>query len=183
MKLEDGLYFSPNYAFKEIKWNDKEKLITAFEDRIRGFYLEPIKLLLGKENAFGAGVICITTIDCLAKFEYKSKERDNRIEQWFRENTKFNSKDYSKIFYKNFRCGLVHEGRIKEGSYFWIDENITIVKEEGIMAINPKYLYDEIINYLKKYIDKLQKNEEKEFENFKFILDEDFKEEIKCTSE
>jgi hypothetical protein len=41
MKIGDILYFSPNYKFNQIDWDNKEDLINAFKNRVDVFYLNP----------------------------------------------------------------------------------------------------------------------------------------------
>ena len=66
MKKVDGmLYFSPQYKFSDLRWDDKENLINAFRDRVRGFYLEPALKLNHEKFGFATGALCITTVDFL----------------------------------------------------------------------------------------------------------------------
>lgn len=54
----------------DIEWNNQEKIIDAFQDRINGFYFKPASVLNKNKQAFAAGVICITIIDLLTKFDH-----------------------------------------------------------------------------------------------------------------
>ncbi len=69
MKIGEMLYFSPKYKFSDLKWDDKKTLIEAFKDRVRGFYLEPARQLNDAKKGFATGVLCVTTIDFLARIE------------------------------------------------------------------------------------------------------------------
>lgn len=173
MRVKDELYFAPKVKFEDINWGDKGKLIEAFEDRIKGFYLDPIKLLLCANHPFAAGVICITTIDCLGRLNY-GKDEKKRVKKWA-ENylTEFkNNPENAEIFNNDFRNGLVHEGRIKNGSYFSFEIK-KIVFDGKSIGVNPKYLYGTIKTYFNEYIDKINK-ENKAFKNFKEMLNNDF---------
>ncbi|GAI66468.1 unnamed protein product, partial [marine sediment metagenome] len=55
--------------------NDKEGLLEAFEDRVRGFYLRPTKLLNKEEKGFACGIILLSAIDFLARTRYGKKIR------------------------------------------------------------------------------------------------------------
>lgn len=57
MRTKDGLFFSPNYRFFDIGWNNQEKIIDAFQDRINGFYFKPARVLNQNQQAFAAGLV------------------------------------------------------------------------------------------------------------------------------
>lgn len=70
MREEDKLHFSPKYIFADIDFDNKEKLIDAFNDRVYGFYLNPAKLLDNNRLGFACGLMCAATIDFLARLIY-----------------------------------------------------------------------------------------------------------------
>ena len=115
MRHEDVLYFSPKYKFTDLNFDDKDELLSMFKDRVCGFYLKPARDLCKNKHAFAAGVICSSAIDFLAKIKShdpteKTNTKANFI-AWLRENAP--SLDPEK-FYKNFRSGLIHEGKIND---------------------------------------------------------------------
>ena len=69
MKIGEILYFSPNYKFWDFIWDEKENLIDAFKDRVKGFYIQPAEKLSKDKKGFAAGFLCIPTIDFLAKID------------------------------------------------------------------------------------------------------------------
>lgn len=187
------LYFSPKYTFEEVKTfidrNDKDKLIKAFEDRVYGFYLNPAKKLneIASETennvgfSFSVILICSAMVDFLGLIltgEDNSKERfriwlESNIPE-FKTHTGLASK-----FYDWYRCGLVHEGRIKSGAQvsYKYDELIYFENEKYI-KINPNKLLSEIEKAFEKYICKLRENDE-EFERLKTLLYKKFVEEFR----
>lgn len=46
MRIEDGIYFSPNVKYYDVDFNHPEELVEAFRDRIKQYYIEPIKNLI-----------------------------------------------------------------------------------------------------------------------------------------
>ena len=191
MKIGEILYFSPRYKFIDIDWNDKERLLEAFQDRILGFFLDPAKNLNEKKFAFASGILCVTTIDCLARIETGLNATGKRIKNWLESNIKeFNQPDpdnpsqsIAYRFYKEFRNGLVHEGHITNAGQFSYDSDKLIhfySKKSGkkVMIINPELLLNEIQNSFDKYFEKLQKDESA-FESFKKNIINIFKDDIK----
>lgn len=87
-------------------------MIEAFEDRVNGFYLKPIEEFNKIGYGFASGIICVTTIDFLARIAIGSDKVGERLRVWLKDNISAND-DLANRFSKDFRNGLVHEGRIK----------------------------------------------------------------------
>jgi len=166
MRVGDILYFSPERKFVDLKWDDKKNLISAFIDRVNGFYLEPAEKLNEYKKGFATGVLCATTTDFLARIAIDDVEKriakwlDNNIEE-FREADPGNSKKTpADRFYEDFRCGLVHEGRIKEAGQFSYHFKKKLVKvEEGIIIVNPGLLLKAIKKQFRKYMSQVERDE------------------------
>ena len=186
MKIDEILYFSPNYKYSELNWDDKEKMIEAFRDRVKGFYIQPAEQLNKDKKGFATGVLCITTIDFLAKFFYNNDA--NRMKKWLKKNIKeFKEVDPNHInrtladrFYDEFRNGLIHEGRIKNVGQFSYDFPGIIEVEEGVMIVNPDKLICKINTIFDNFIIKVKECESL-FLQFNESLRKDFKKEIEYT--
>lgn len=180
MKVGDILYFSPNYKFNQIDWDNKEELIKAFKDRVDGFYLNPADDLNKKEYGFVAGLVCVTTIDFIARISVGGKV-GYRFKKWLCKNIPhFNKKDpnnsnktLAKRFYDEFRNGLVHEGRIKDCGQFSYEFKDTISVNDGVMLINPEILLKDIKKAFEEYIREVKENQEA-FGKLKEALKRDF---------
>jgi hypothetical protein len=190
MIIGDIPYFSKNYQFTNLKWDDKDNLLKAFQDRVSEFYIEPIKKLNKGKKAFAAGVLCMATIDFLARIETSLDNVKERFRYWVENNIKefYTSKPDTPLqkfvdrFYEDFRNGLVHEGRIKNAGQFSYDDDVLVKFDEvnglnPMMIINPKSLQEAISKSFKKYIDKVQ-TEESIFQAFKCALMRDFQLEV-----
>jgi len=185
VKVDEILYFSPTYKYSDINWDDRDNLIKAFKDRLEGFYFKPAKELNRSEHSFAAGVICVTTIDSLARIETGSDLVGERYELWLKSNIKqfdeVNPDDLSQTlacrFYKEFRNGLVHEGRIKNAGQFSCCCDKLITLEQTVMIINPHHLLKSIKNSFSIYIEDLEKDVTK-FEKFKRVLKQDFQKDV-----
>ena len=179
MKMEEILYFSPNFKYIDLNWDDRDNLIRAFRDRVEGYYLEPAKCLNQCKYSFAAGAICLITIDFLARIETGLDSVGERFKVWVKRYIKdlndedISLNDFASRLYEEFRNGLVHEGRIKKASQFSDNFNKLVEIEGLIMIINPKYLLKEIIRSFKEYISKL-KTEKSKFDMFKKNLNKDF---------
>jgi len=185
MRVGDILYFSPKYKFSVLNWDDKKILIDAFKDRVEGFYIKPIKKLNGDENVFAAGVLCVTTIDFLARITIGANTVGERIEQWFGKwITEFSQKDpdnqnitLGKRFCKEFRNGLVHEGRIKNCGQFSNNFSELIHMEDKIMVINSVLLLEAIKTSFETYMDNVE-NDTSPFHIFRCALIRDFGDDV-----
>ena len=185
MRLGDILYFSPKYKFSVLNWDDEKILIDAFKDRVEGFYIKPIKKLNDDENVFAAGVLCLTTIDFLARITIEANTVGERIERWLKKYiTEFNQNDPNDRsrtralrFYEEFRNGLVHEGRIKNCGQFSDNFSELIHMEDTIMVINTVLLLKAIKTSFETYMDNVE-NDTTLFNQFRCALIRDFGDDV-----
>jgi len=185
MRTKDCIYFSPEYQFIKLKWDNKETLIAAFEDRINGFYFEPAEKLNRKNQAFAAGIICLSVMDLLANIENGSQGVGYRFKYWLRMNIQeFDQPDPDGIyhnlahrFYKEFRNSLVHECRIKNAGQFSYDykEIIHFIKDSqrSIMIVNPNLLLHSLKEAFNKYIT-IIKDDDSEYQKFHRMMNRNF---------
>lgn len=188
MKTGDMLYFSPKFKFADLPLDDREKLIDAFADRLLGFYLEPTKKLNEKKHGFLCGIICVTTIDFIARIvtgktgKTETRERfkewlEANIQEFRKPNPKEPTETLAARFYRDFRCGLVHEGRITNLGQFSYEQQELVSLEQDVMLVNPELLLVEIERALGSYLALLRTNTDA-FEKFEKNLRNDFEEEV-----
>lgn len=87
MKVGDILYFSPNYKFSVLNWDDKKILIDAFKDRVKGFYIEPARKLNDEGTVFGSigktdfqqMKTILPSKDLIEKFESEAKPLNDKV--------------------------------------------------------------------------------------------------------
>lgn len=189
MRIGYILYFSPKYKFLDLKWDNKKTLTEAFKDRVNGFYIEPTKKLNGDTNGFAVGTMCVTTIDFLARIKTGLDNVEKRFKDWLSLNIKeFNGSDpdaplrtLACRFYKEFRCGLVHEGRIKNAGQFSYNFKKEIVKvEDGVMIVNPYLLLNAIISSFDKYMHHVE-TDEFVFQQLRCALIRDFGKDVEAS--
>lgn len=181
MKIGDILYFSPKYKFIELDWNDKEGLIKAFEDRVSEYYLKPIEEFNKRRYGFASGVLSVTTIDFLARIATrKEKVEKEDFKAWLEDNIDGFNYELATKLYEDFRCGLIHEGRIKNCGQFSYDIGDLIWLEDGVMIVNPELLIERIKNAFKNFIRKIREDDEA-FQSFKETLKRDFQDDTELS--
>lgn len=177
MRVRDIVYFSPKYRFIDLEWGNKENLVLAFTDRVEGFYLTPARQLNDAGQAFASGVICVTTVDFLARIQTGEEKVGQRIEKWLVDNlSAFAGPDpqnpkrtLAQRFCGEFRNGLVHEGRIKNGGQFSYDDTDLVRIVEPVMIVNPNTLLEGISDSFYRYIKKVS-SDELTFQSFRCAL-------------
>ena len=177
MRIGDIVYFSPNRKFIDLKWDNKDDLVSAFTDRVKGFYLAPAQQLNDAEQAFASGVICVTTIDFLARIQTGEETVGQRIEKWLVDNLPVfaepdpenQSRKLARRFYEEFRNGLVHEGRIKNGGQFSYDYTDLIKILGPVMIVNPRILLGGISRSFTRYMGNVL-SDEFTFQSFRCAL-------------
>jgi len=155
MRIADILYFAPGIKFAELDLSG-HKLAEHFEKRMQGFYFEPAASLIRNGHAFACGLLLVSCIDTLARLHLPAGV-GNRFRSWVRAQLQsFTSNDVAHRFYDEFRNGLVHEGRIKNGGQFSFEQPETVAMVSGCLSINPKYLADEVNDALHRYVAELK---------------------------
>lgn len=125
-------------------------LLSILKDRFDGFYRKPIVMIKRDpvNNAFACGIICLSVLDWMRKLSGNAGEGSayiNWISNSILNDFGADDRDYVLMsetsiiqektpwrniikniiafaFYINFRCGLVHEGKIKGGNYFTLSQ-------------------------------------------------------------
>ena len=198
---EGELYYSPSCKFEYLKRlidNKEERgLLKCFEERVEELYLKPAYVLIEEANnkksdnssmglVFSAGLICVSAIDFLGRFYFgcPKDEVECRFVGWL---LKYMSPPFNallaKKFYKDFRNGLVHECRIKNGGEFSLNEGETIreeVDDNGVryLVANPEKLLKKLEDGFKNYLDDLRQDENM-LSQLVECLKKDFKEDFR----
>ena len=164
MKIGEKLYFAPGITFSDLDLKSGEKLALHYKDRIRGFYIEPAVRSSDAKDAFAAGLILVSAIDAIAWIKYAPRTADRQVGKEFKkfvsaELASFTDPKIAERFYQDFRNGLVHECRIKNGGQFSLDHPDTVKEEDSILSINPRRLADEVEAALLNYVKVLMENE------------------------
>jgi hypothetical protein len=182
MNINDIIYFSKKYKILDLKFDNKKMMISAFKDRIESFYFKPIELLNKEKHAFAAGMILLSLIDALARYNSGNNNVGERYQQWILENIEsinsFNGQRerISKRIYEEFRCKLIHESHIGNGGQFSYEMLDSIKNENEFIIINPDCLFREVKTAFEFFIEKLKTNE-KIYKIFSSQIGKDFKSE------
>lgn len=104
-------------------------------------------------HAFAAGVLLVSCIDALARLRFGGSV-GHRFRQFARDElSSFASDGLAARFYDEFRNGLVHEARIKQGGQFSLELQGTVQELDGVLLVNPVYLAREIHEALTRYVE------------------------------
>mgnify|MGYP001006300296 CR=1 FL=1 len=153
MRIEEEVYISPTDTILDIKWDDPDKLITIFSNRINGFYFEPAKKMNEYGYAFAAGLIWLSLIYLFQDLDSHNSGSNNRVGFHFKYCLRTNIQDFDEPdpnriyhnlahrFYKEFRNCLIHECQIKNADQFSYDYKNLIHfignPRRRIMIVNP----------------------------------------------
>jgi hypothetical protein len=155
MRIDEILFFAPRVPFHTVD-TGSPSLILHFCLRIEGYYLSPAVELASHRDAFPAGVLLVSAVDALARYDPRCTDPVTRYTDWLaREMPSFGDPLHARRFYNDFRCGLVHEARIKNGCEFSTAIRKTLHLEDGVMVINPQYFHAEAVSALASFSDYL----------------------------
>lgn len=153
-----------------------QKAISIIEDRFNSRFFNQINRF--EKNEFSG--FLIMAIDCLLietlmQF-YLGKEStdDTYSKQWlsfkdFLRNSEqfkseFNTDEKCHVFYKHFRCGLLHQAQTKEGSRIKIYQTsmLTLIDPANVergLLIDRKEFHKRLTREFQDYLERLRKNE------------------------
>jgi hypothetical protein len=173
MRIGDIVYFAPGIRFSDIVLHGEE-LPEQFESRIEAFYLKPAHEMAHSGHAFASGLLLVSCIDALARIESSAGVGD-RFRSWVKDELQsFNDGEIARRFYEEFRNGLVHEARIKNGGQFSLEQSKTVDTTMEVLSINPKCLAEEVGIALDRYVDKLR-SDGSSCDKLRVRLKEDFR--------
>ena len=139
--------------FDQVDLQGGDALPAQYQQRMAGFYIEPAVVCADLGHAFAAGVLLVTCIDGMARLRYGDgvvRHRFIRLAQ--EELVSFQGDALAERFYEDFRNGLVHEGRVKNGGQFSLEVDETVKELQGLLLINPARLAVEVREALYQYI-------------------------------
>ena len=163
--IENEIYFSSQLKMNDLDFTNKTQVINALKERLREYYLEPIKKLNKGKHCFAAGVLLITTIEAICFYTINKASKTRMISffmqakgmERYNDNLKM-KKSIAIRLVSDFREGLIIEGRIKKGGLFSYDYDCLLTVIDNYMIINPNYLYEEIETFLNLFFSELTKN-------------------------
>lgn len=151
MRLGDILYFAPGIRFDQVDL-DGANLPAHFKRRIVGFYLEPAKECARNGFAFASGVLLVSCLDALARLRFCGGVGKRFRKFAISELRSFSAATLAERFYDEFRNGLVHEARLKNGAQFAREIGATVESRNGILLVNPDRLAVELCAALDSYV-------------------------------
>lgn len=157
MRIADLLYFAPDVRFDQVDLDGRE-LPKQFGQRVAGLYIIPAEECSERGYAFAAGALLVSCIDSLARLRFGAGV-GRRFKRFACEELQsFSNAELAERFYDDFRNGLLHEGRVKEGGQFSFEITSTLQELGGILLVNPKLLAAEVWSALRAYVALLERD-------------------------
>jgi hypothetical protein len=184
MRIGDFLYFAPGLQFSDLNL-DSADLGAVWEQRIRGFYIQPASELVSMNHAFASGLVVLSAIDAMSRYEAAPRRIGKRVVgDEFKSFVKaelpsFKLNRDANDLYDKYRNGLVHEARLKAGAEFDLEQNKTFLRLGVVTRVNPAKLLKEVEQALAKFVTILAEDESSR--QFADLLREDFSFELELT--
>ncbi|MBI2485610.1 MAG: hypothetical protein HYW01_01340 [Deltaproteobacteria bacterium] len=174
--MSEPMRISPKYAvedWKAVDFSTEEgwkKAICIFEDRIRGRFLDLIDAIKCSTYAgFAVLALDCLLIETLQQFRkglpatpQGRGEAGKFFESFLTEtsfSSYFNNKELASMFYNQIRCGILHQGEVKENSRVLIRKVTPLVSftadRRGII-INRKLFHKQLVNEFEQYLSQLR---------------------------
>lgn len=136
---------------------DSGALVDFIQKRFTERYIEPMRVDRKKKNGFTVMAVSCLMIESLESF-YKGWPDSNRKSQlafcnFFDRNENFSFlKGYSEEFYKNVRCGILHQGETTKGWHIRRDGQIF---DKNTKKINANLFHKQVELSLSNYCKEL----------------------------
>ncbi len=152
--IHGTLFFAPGIKMADIDFDDTDRLIDAFDRRVRGFFVEPARFISkadGKEGAmFACALLCAALIESLCRAE-ELDQGNKHIATWlkkrvpdFGQQVGQQNKTAADIFEERFRHGLAHSGYVASLGRLSDEIDGPVAIDAGIVTVNPFQLLDAI---------------------------------------
>lgn len=160
LKLDDGTS------------TDWKRGIEIFNERINSRYIEPVDLLIKKDHEQSASKrrygFSILAVDCLL-IETLQSFREGLIDTKGKSQKMFEKfltsrngfcehfdKEKAANFYRDIRCGILHQAEVMGSYLIWSVGKLMRVKEDGTCYINRTKFHEQLKNEVKRYCDELR---------------------------
>lgn len=198
MALIDGqLYFAPGVLMKDLNFADHDFLLWAFEERVRGLFLAPIRILEKSVDApegalFGAALLTAAAIESIARVETGSTAQGTLIKQWlethiaaFRETVVLRSgragtpdtKSVADVFEFRFRNGLAHNGYVASLGRLSRSVPGPVSVSGDVVVVNPFVLADIVAQSFDTFANDLRAGR-RDLRRFAYHVEQQFMEEV-----
>jgi len=198
MALVDGrLYFAPGLLMADLDLSDPRALVDAFERRVRGLFLEPIRILQhrsdGDEGAlFAAALLVAALIESIARIETGSRETSDLIRGWLETNVDGfqrtvtlrggrganpETRTLADVFEHRFRNGLAHSGYVASLGRLSRSVQDVVSVTNDIVIVNPFSLADYVERNFAAFADDLR-NGRRDIRAFSYRMAEQFRPEV-----
>lgn len=198
MALIDGqLYFAPGVLMKDLDFDNHELVLWAFEQRVKGLFLAPIRTLEhradGHEGAlFAAALLVAALVEAVARVETGSTAQGTLIKAWLE--THINefqatvvlrsgraglpeTKSIADVFEYRFRNGLAHNGYV--ASLGRLSRSIAgpVSVSGDIVIVNPFALADIVEQAVDAFVADVRLGR-RDVRRFVYLVAEQFREEV-----
>ena len=198
MAVVDGqLYFAPGVLMKDLNLDDPDFLLWAFEQRVKGFFLAPIRTLEQSSDAqegalFGGALLVAALVEAIARVETGSTAQGTLIREWlgthvaaFRATVVLRSgrtgdaenKSIADVFEYRFRNGLAHNGYVASLGRLSQAIREPVSVSGDIVVINPFALADAVENSFEAFAADLRAGR-RDIRRFAYHVAEQFRDEV-----
>lgn len=162
MKIGEHVFFAPGVTFEQLDLDGTE-LPDQYRRRVEGYYLDPAELLIRAGSGFAAGLITVAAIDAMSRLYFgpnRLRRVTNRDFRTFARHLlpSFGKPKAADLLWENYRNGLVHEGRVKEGCQFELGRQTTLDLTGPLPLIDPARLLAEVRAALQQLVKEMKES-------------------------
>ncbi len=162
MKIGEEVFFAPGVTFVQLDLDGIE-LPGQYRRRVEGYYLEPAELLINAGLGFAAGLLTVAAIEAMSRLYFGPNRLHRVTNRDFRTFARhllpsFAEHKTADLLWRNYRNGLVHEGRLKEGCQFELGRQTTFDLSGPSPVVDPARLVAEVRAALEQLVKEMNES-------------------------
>jgi len=166
-------YFAPGVPFEALDLSGKQ-LPDQLLARMEGYYLGPAERCIKVRDAFAAGVLLVTCIDAISRFDFGPNRAERKVGKDFSTFVRirlpsFRDQNMATLLYKKYRNGLVHEARLKEGCQFSFGLKSTLDISRKFPVVDPSGLLRELRSAVSALVQEMRDSKAFQKELLKYV--------------
>jgi hypothetical protein len=155
-RLNEILYFAPGVRFRDVDLTGN-RLPKQIYQRVDGFYIKPAIELARSNQAFASGLLSVCAMDHMGYLLTGANGSRARFMDFCKRIPDLAAGDTPRIFYEDFRCGLVHAAHIDSAGEFDLDAEKLAQLDGSRLIVNPLLLARALQPALKECTDNIYK--------------------------
>jgi hypothetical protein len=189
--ISGRLFFAPGLQMKDVDLDDPPALVAAFERRVDGFFLSPVRALAkcgdAQEGAlFASALLVAALVESVARVDIDRNTDEELIKRWlearmppFRGTVTIDGQVFTlgAVFEQRFRNGLAHNGYVASLGRLSGEIPESVCAVGPIVTVNPFAMAEAVGESFRTFAEELRTGV-RDIRRFAYLVREQFQPEV-----